>query len=222
MALVPARAALSSLFLLWRGMIVIIELLHGGIPMAYAGLTITNPHNGDRITFLKTAADTHGELLAFEEVRGGGFQGPPAHLHPHQEERFIVLSGSACLIVNGQEHILKDGEELTIPPMTSHTWRNVSDGEVHLITEFRPALKIENFFESLYVLAGQGKRGELSRPDLLQMALLALAYESYMAGPPIWVQKVIFSILKPIALLRGYRAHVPYLPAHEKQKNLSV
>ena len=34
--------------------------------MAYAGQTIQNPVSGERIHFLRTAADTDGELLEFE------------------------------------------------------------------------------------------------------------------------------------------------------------
>ncbi len=68
-------------------------------------------------------------------------------------------------------------------------------------------MRIEHFIESLAVLGSRGKTGHLVRPNVLQMALLALEYEAFLAGPPILLQKWPFLALKPLALLRGYRAN---------------
>ena len=75
-----------------------------------------------------------------------------------------------------------------------------------MLIEFRPALRIENFDESLAVLSSQEKASKLARPNLLQMALLALEYEAFLAGPPMVIQKCLFLVLKPLALLFGYRS----------------
>ena len=174
--------------------------------MARAGQIIENPVTGDTLIFHQTAQDTDGELLRFEEVKAVTFKGPPAHIHPHQEERFEVLEGTARLSVNGREHVLHAGESITIPPYTSHSWGNGDNTPVRVITEFRPALHIEHFFESLYLLPYLKRSRNLARPGMLQMALLSLEYESFLPGIPIAVQKVIFLSLKPIALLAGYRA----------------
>lgn len=136
-----------------------------------------------------------------------GFKSPPAHIHLHQQEQFEVLEGTACIQVNGKDQFLQPGERLTVPAMTPHTWGNGGQTPVRVICEFRPALRIEDFFESLAVLSSRGDNAQLVRPSILQMGLLALEYESYLAGPPIFLQRVIFLALKPLALLRGYRAH---------------
>ena len=61
--------------------------------MAYTGQAIVNPVSGERITFLRTAADTNGEMLAIElELTPDGHV-PGMHVHPEQEERFEVLEG---------------------------------------------------------------------------------------------------------------------------------
>lgn len=174
--------------------------------MAQAGQIIENPVTGDTLIFHQTAQDTGGGLLRLEEVKSVSFKGPPAHFHPHQEERFEVLEGTARLRVNGKEHILRDGESIIIPPNTSHTWGNGGNTPVRVITEFRPALHIENFFESLYILPYLKHSSNLARPGMLQMALLSLEYESFLPSIPIPLQKLIFLSLKPFALLSGYRA----------------
>jgi hypothetical protein len=62
--------------------------------MTHAGETIENPVTHDRVIFRLTAQDTKGTLLAFDDVLLVGYISPPEHVHPRQEERFEVISGS--------------------------------------------------------------------------------------------------------------------------------
>lgn len=174
--------------------------------MARAGQRIEHPITGDYLIFHQTAEDTAGALLRIEEVKSVDFKGPPPHYHPRQQERFEVLEGTAQLKINGQAHILQAGQSLSVPPGAIHTWSNGGNTQVRIITEFRPALRIENFFESLYLLPYIKHTDNLARPALFQMALLSLEYESYLPGIPMRLQKLLFLLLKPTALLFGYRA----------------
>lgn len=61
--------------------------------MARRGDVVENPMTGERVTFLETASDTGGELLRFEYVLPPRFS-IPEHVHPRQEERHEVLSGT--------------------------------------------------------------------------------------------------------------------------------
>ncbi|MDQ3987417.1 MAG: hypothetical protein M3280_13085 [Actinomycetota bacterium] len=59
--------------------------------MIRAGETIENPVTGERVTFLKTSAETDGEMVLTETtVAPGGFVAAE-HIHPHQSERFEIL-----------------------------------------------------------------------------------------------------------------------------------
>lgn len=62
--------------------------------MAKFGEVIDNPVTKERIIFRKAAQDTNGELLQFDDIMQVGGLGPPEHIHPHQEERFEVVSGT--------------------------------------------------------------------------------------------------------------------------------
>ena len=55
-------------------------------------------------------------------------------------------------------------------------------------------------------------------PHKLLMALMLDTYRGhfYLAGPPVWLQKVVFAALAPIARLKGYR--IPLVPATRRQK----
>jgi hypothetical protein len=59
--------------------------------MAYAGKIIESPDTG--LVFLKTVADTNGELLRFEQFVQTNHALVPEHLYGRQEERFVIVSG---------------------------------------------------------------------------------------------------------------------------------
>jgi hypothetical protein len=62
--------------------------------MAHAGQVLDNPVSGERFIFTKTAADTAGELVAVGAVGTPGGRVPGGHVHPVQEERFEVVTGT--------------------------------------------------------------------------------------------------------------------------------
>ena len=118
--------------------------------MARAGETVVNPATGERVTFVRTAADTGGELLEMELVWPRPGKRAPAHVHPEMEERYEVLEGSAAFTIGGVEQTAGPGEVVTVPPGTVHLAWNPTDGPVRLKVEFRPALRWEEFVVRLF------------------------------------------------------------------------
>lgn len=178
--------------------------------MAYAGKEIRSPST--RLVFRKTAADTDGELLRFEQFVRGGTPEVPEHLHPRQRERFVVLAGQMGARAAGREVVLGPGEELTIPPGTPHTFWNAGDDELHHVVELRPALDSETFFETVFGLQRDGRlpaEGDARVPNVLQGALLVTAYGNYLARPPVALQKALFPPLALLGRLLGLRASYP-------------
>lgn len=173
--------------------------------MARAGHMIEILDAGARIVFRKTALDTNGELLRYERFMKGGKQLPYEHVHPYQEERFEVLSGIARLSVCGKERDVVAGETVVVPAGIPHVWGNPGEEEAHLIIEFRPALRMETFLETLSYLQADGK------VSLLQWAVLSGEYadEYYHTWPPLFAQRFIFGLLAPIGKLLGYKAYYP-------------
>ena len=179
--------------------------------MARAGDVIENPVSGERFTFLKTAADTNGELLQFElSLRPGG-RVPVDHIHARQEERFEVISGRARVRVGKTWRDLAAGESVVIPPGTPHGLRNETAEEVRLTGDFRPAMNTETQFETICSLARQGKVDKRGRPSPLRAAVIAreLGQEDYLVGIPIVLQKVAITLLALLGRLLGYKARDP-------------
>ena len=178
--------------------------------MAYAGKVIESPTT--RLVFKRTAAETDGELLRFEQFVRGGTPKVQPHVHARQEERFVVLSGRMGVRAAGTERVLGAGEEIVVPPGTPHTFWNAGDEELQHVVELRPALNMEAFFETVFGLQRDGKfpvEGEKRPPNPFQGALIAAEYENWLAGPPVWLQKVLFPPLALLGRLLGYRASYP-------------
>jgi quercetin dioxygenase-like cupin family protein len=169
---------------------------------------IHNPRTGQRMRFLQTSADTDGALLRIESVNPPTGVAEPEHVHPCQESRAEVITGTLCFSVGGEERRLGPGEAITIPAGTPHYFANDGEEDAVSIQEFRPALRTADFFKTLFELAERGKLDERGMPSLLTLALLGpvFADEVRATSPPWPVQRVAFALLAPIARLRGYAA----------------
>ena len=89
--------------------------------MAKPGDVIENPRIGARMVFLRTGAETNGEVLEADLFVQPGRKAPPRHLHPNHEERFRVVSGSLTTWVSRHESALLVGEECVVPKGSVHT-----------------------------------------------------------------------------------------------------
>jgi quercetin dioxygenase-like cupin family protein len=169
---------------------------------------IHNPRTGQRMRFLETAADTDGALLRIESVNPPTAVAEPEHIHPVQESRAEVITGTLRFVVDGEERRLGPGEAITIPAGTPHYFANDGEEDAVSIQEFRPALGTADFFRTLFALAERGQLDERGMPSLLRLAVLAPAFadEIRVVSPPWPVQRAAFALLAPIARLRGYTA----------------
>jgi quercetin dioxygenase-like cupin family protein len=182
--------------------------------LAKAGDELVNPVTGLRTVFRKTARETSGELLQVEWIGEPGWSTGPDHIRPRQEECFEVLSGKLGLRVEGIERIHDAGEVIVAAAGSAHAaWNASSDDEVHVLVDFRPALRTERAFETLAGLARDGKTNKAGAPRnplLLALVLHHFEEEIYFVRPPLAIQRVIFGALAKVARLLGYRAEYPY------------
>lgn len=193
--------------------------------MARTGDTIEHPVTGERIEFLETARDTDGEALRMRLlVEPRGFAAAE-HVHPRQDERFEILSGRFRYRVGGVEREAGAGEVVEIPRGAPHVWRNAGDEDLHMIIEFRPALRSEEFFESYFALGQEGKTDpKTGLPNPLRTAVVMREFEEeiYLAKPPLPVQRIVFGVLALLGRLLGYRARHPYPYARRREASTTA
>jgi mannose-6-phosphate isomerase-like protein (cupin superfamily) len=151
---------------------------------------------GQRITCCDTTASTGGELFRFEFWIRGGALAPPLHVHPRQEERIRVLSGSVHSISGGVERVLGAGETVVSPPGEPQAVGPAGDTAVEMVVEFRPALGFEAFVERTFALDRTGRvttKGH-GNPLLLATARPHDA-EFYLPRVPVGLQRALLRAL---------------------------
>ena len=183
--------------------------------MANKGQSIENKITGEKITWLETAKESKGKVLRLDfSVRPKGAL-PVRHFHPRQDETFEMKRGTLKVEVNGQIHYLQPGERITIPQGAPHQWWNEGEEEANLLVTFTPALNTETFLEQFFGLCNSGKTSADGTPKFLQLMTMVNAYELYVAGPPLPIQKVMGVVIGTLARLSGYKQFYPeYSPAH--------
>jgi mannose-6-phosphate isomerase-like protein (cupin superfamily) len=134
------------------------------------GETIEAPNMGMRVTCRESAASSGGERLRFDLWMRGGARPPPMHVHPHQQERITVVSGSVRSISGAAERVLSPGETVVSPPGESHTVGPAGSEDVEMVAELRPALSYEQFIERTFALDRAGHVNAKGRGNPLRMA----------------------------------------------------
>lgn len=188
--------------------------------MAQSGVVVEHPITGEKLIYLKTARETGGAVFQLEIYGQPGAFAAVAHIHPRQTEQFTVLSGTLAARIAGKELRKVAGDGFVIPAGTPHVWWNAGDDELHMLLEFRPALRMEHFFEAFFGLAQDGKVSRTTGlPNLVQMAMIlrAFRHEVILAHPPRLVQTLVFGVLAGFGKLLGYTGEYPYPYAKQAQ-----
>lgn len=152
--------------------------------MARPGETIANPVTREQVTFIRTAAESRGEVLELDLILGPGGFVPAMHVHPRQEERFEVLAGTPCFRIGSDERSSRAGERLVVPPDTPHRFWNPGSLEARVRIELRPALRMEEVLEETARLGRDGKLNRRGLPNPLRGAVLAREYAAEFAPAP--------------------------------------
>jgi quercetin dioxygenase-like cupin family protein len=171
--------------------------------MARRGEQISNGA-GMSLRFLKTAADTGGELLEMEATYEKSRARPPEHFHPRQVEHFEILEGTMHARIGGEDRELRTGDTVEIEAGVPHSMWNEGPGTARTLWQTRPALRTEDFFESLFRLARDGA-AEGGKPGALRTAVFASEFrdEFRTTSPGPMAQVLAIGVLAPIGRLLG-------------------
>ena len=175
--------------------------------MIKQGDKIINARTGQTMIFLKTGTETNGEFLEIECFSPPSDSREPEHIHPFQENFFRMISGTCVFSVNGREQTVGAGGIINIPPNVKHYFWNPGNKQAHYIQEFRPALHIDEFFETFFALSRDKKLNEKGIPNFFHASLIMLKHknEIRVTNPPWAIQLLTYVTLAPVGRLMGYR-----------------
>ena len=158
-------------------------------------------HDGERVTVVEHS----GDLLVLEATWDPEENRPPAHLHPHQDERFEVLEGELTAQVKGKTRVLRAGETVEIPRRAAHRMWNAGDAPARARWEVRPALRTAEMFAAI-----DRSREFRSHPKGGGMTVLGAApvlaefRDEFRLTAPAPVMRPLVALLARVARTRGY------------------
>ena len=156
---------------------------------------------------------TRGELLAFDMTLSVDGHVPGAHVHPAQEERFEIVSGTMKFRMNGKKIVAGPGDVVTVPAGARHKFSNGGDEPVQVRVEVRPALKMEDLLCNTVALATEGKTNRKGMPKPVHLALFVREYENEVRAP-FPPPAVVRALMAPLAAIGRARGHDErYAPA---------
>jgi mannose-6-phosphate isomerase-like protein (cupin superfamily) len=173
------------------------------------GTEIESPQTGERLIFRSTADSSSGQLFRAELIVKPGPYVVRAHIHPSQEERFVVLDGAYGYRIGDRTGVARPGETIVCPVGVSHSQWNGGNGTLRIYYEHRAALtSAEIFFETQFGLSRDGKLSPTGEIHMLQGAVLLREVGDFIrpSSPPIAVQRILFPLLAAMGRMRGYRA----------------
>jgi mannose-6-phosphate isomerase-like protein (cupin superfamily) len=180
-----------------------------------AGDILTNPVTKERMTFLKTSAETNGEYVLIELSAAPGAVVAAAHVHPSQTETFEVVSGTLGAKIGRKRVEARAGDVVVVQPRVAHKWWNAGEDTLVFRAEVRPALGFEQLIETMFGLAADGQTNRKGMPNPLRLAVIANHHFGDVQLPvvPRWMQKAALAMGAPMGRIVGFTPH--YVPAGE-------
>lgn len=133
-----------------------------------------------RVSVLLDSESTGGGLTVMSSVLAAG-DASPLHVHSHEDEVFLLQSGSALLWVGEDTYEIGAGGVAFLPKELPHAYRVLEDG-TRMLTLCTPA-GLEGFFRG----AGHDLSAPLPEDWVLgpaQLSPVATAHGVTLLGPP--------------------------------------
>jgi mannose-6-phosphate isomerase-like protein (cupin superfamily) len=134
--------------------------------------------------------------------------GPPEHFHTEFDETFTVKEGVLSVLINGEHKLVKAGESVFIPRGTRH--KPFSESDQPVVVENNSGkksfpTKFAYYLKQLYpVIDDMGEDPNMLKL-IMQMSIYGDDMDTWMAGPPIAMQRTLRFMLAPTARLLGYK-----------------
>ena len=128
---------------------------------------------------------------------------PFEHIHFNQEEIFHIKKGEIKVVINGKEHIAKEGQSVSVPKGVAHIAYNNKEEVLDCVVEYKPGLDHETFMQCLCGLTDDGfidKKGGVNIP---KMGYFLIKMKAKCMTRPAEIPAPLFNIALRVFYLRG-------------------
>jgi quercetin dioxygenase-like cupin family protein len=150
-----------------------------------AGAGVRNPVGG-RLVFKLVAEQSGGATMVLESEPAPG-EGPPLHVHHHQDEWLYVVAGEMRFRLGDEVVRAPAGSFAFIPRGVAHTWQSTGREPALLLAGIAPA-GLERFFERYAELPEEAA-------NLEAFGALAPEFDMTVVGPPLAQSHPVHSAL---------------------------
>lgn len=133
---------------------------------------------GSRYRFKVLGDATNGAYSLIEETLLDA-EGPPLHIHDHEEEAFYVLQGRGAFVVGDDRRELTTGDFVLVPRGAAHALASIGEEELRMLVITSPA-GLEQFFVEVQNREAAGE--PMSEDEVVE---LAATFGTRIVGPPI-------------------------------------
>lgn len=119
------------------------------------------------------------------------------HVHPHQEERYEVLSGVLDVFLDGRWRSLQPAQSVHIPRGAVHAFRNSANTAARALNTHDPGLRFQEYLECLEQLIREGKvtgMSGLRNGIYLSLHSMEFRREFMSVRPPDWFLRALASV----------------------------
>jgi len=163
--------------------------------------TIENRHTGERLQLRRVvkngvlALELKGTLPPHQE-------GPPLHVHVHEDEEGTVLAGTLTAQVGGERIELGVGQAGRFPAGVPHRWWNAHDEPLEFSGVTRKLVDLDEYLLAAFDIVNSGPP---NRPPLFYMAHLAWRHRRNQAVllAPRWLQAIAVPVIVFIGTVLG-------------------
>jgi quercetin dioxygenase-like cupin family protein len=165
-------------------------------------LQLENRHTGE-ILRIRRVRDGEGRLiLELDGTLPPGADGPPPHIHFHEDESGLVKAGTLAARVGGQTIRIPTGGTVKLPKGIVHNWWNGGEDLLRFAGQVTPAVDLDRYLQGIFAVINAGPPG---RPPIFYIAHVLWRHRETqaMAVPPRPIQKILFPLIVFLGNLLG-------------------
>lgn len=134
---------------------------------------------GSRYRYKAVGESTNGAYSLVEETLLDD-EGPPLHVHDHEDEAFYVLEGRGVFVVGEKRRELGPGDFVIVPRGAAHAPAKAGGEDLRMLVVTSPA-GLEQFFVEV-----QSREAAAGSPmEQEDVVALAAQFGTQIVGPPI-------------------------------------